>query len=146
MMGAWAHDAFGNDTACDWVFDLKETDDMSLVESTIDRMLENGDDYLDASDAEEALAAIEAVARLRGNFGVKSAYSEPLDEWVMRTQLKPSELTVQKALEAIERIAGKDSELKELWEESGDYDIWIAAINELKGRVLAEPKPVAEST
>jgi hypothetical protein len=30
-MGAWAHDTFDNDTACDWAFDLEKAADLSLV-------------------------------------------------------------------------------------------------------------------
>ena len=60
-MGAWDTDSFGNDTACDWAYTLEGSNDLSLVESTIDNVLEAGDDYLEAPDAEEALVWADPV-------------------------------------------------------------------------------------
>ena len=71
-MGAWETDPFGNDTACDWQYELEETDDLSLIESTLEKVREVGSKYLDASDAEEAIAAADAIVRLKGNFYVKT--------------------------------------------------------------------------
>ncbi len=103
-MGAWDTDAFGNDTACDWAYSLEGSGDLSLVESTIDRVLATGSDYLEAPEAEEALAAAEVIARLQGNWGIRNVYSEPVDTWVERTQLKPSPNLVRKAHAIIDRI------------------------------------------
>ncbi len=35
IMGAWDHTSFGNDDACDWGGDLRDHDDLSLVEETM---------------------------------------------------------------------------------------------------------------
>ena len=74
-MGAWETDPFGNDTACDWQYELEETDDLSSIESTLETIQAVGSEYLDASDAEEAIAAADAIARLKGNFYVKNSYT-----------------------------------------------------------------------
>jgi Domain of unknown function (DUF4259) len=134
-MGAWAADTFGNDNACDWAFDLEKSKDLSLVENTLDAVLSQGEEYIDASNASEALAAIEAIARLQGNWGERNAYSEPVDKWVEKTKFQPSARLAQKAHRVIERIVAEDSELKELWEESDDYEAWLAFVAELKSRV-----------
>ena len=47
-MGAWSHEAFGNDDAGDWIAQLEERKDLGLVESTLDAVLAVGDDYLEA--------------------------------------------------------------------------------------------------
>ena len=62
-MGAWSHEPFGNDTACDWVYDLLETEDFSLIESALDAVMENGDEYLNSDVASEAIAAIEVIVK-----------------------------------------------------------------------------------
>jgi len=62
-MGAWGVLAFDNDEANDWAYDLVEADDLSLVESAFD-MVAAADDYLEAPDASNALAACEVLARL----------------------------------------------------------------------------------
>ncbi len=134
-MGAWGAGSFDNDTACDWSYDLEETDDLSLVEDALERVLEAGDEYLDAMDAEEALAAAEVIARLQGNFGEKNAYTEPVDEWVAANPLPVSPELAKRSHAVIERIVGSESELAELWEESESFDEWKAAVAELKGRI-----------
>jgi hypothetical protein len=135
-MGTWDIDAFGNDTACDWGYSLEDTNDLSLVESTIDRVLATGSDYLEVPDAEEALAAVEVIARLQGNWGIRNAYTEPVDAWVERNQLTPSTELVQKAHAAIDRIQISPSELLELWEESEMVDEWKQSVLDLRARVI----------
>lgn len=136
-MGAWDTDAFGNDTACDWAYSLEDTGDLVLVESTIDKVLATGSDYLEAPEAEEALAAAEVIARLKGNWGIRTVYTEPVDSWVERTQLKPSSDLARKAHAAIDRILNSPSELLELWEDSEEADAWKQSVSELKSRIKA---------
>jgi hypothetical protein len=136
-MGAWAADVFGNDDACDWAFELENSNDLSLIESTIDTVLSHGAEYVEAPEASEALAAIDAIARLQGNWGERNAYTEPVDKWVEKTKLVPSAALAQKAHLVIERILAEDSELKELWQESEEYEVWQAFVTELKRRVNA---------
>ena len=136
-MGAWSADAFGNDDACDWAFGLENANDLSLVESTLDTVLSHGTEYVEAPEASEALAAIEAIARLQGNWGERNAYTEPVDEWVEKTKLQPSAALTKKAHLVIERILAENSELKELWQESEEYEAWQAFVAELKSRVNA---------
>lgn len=136
-MGTWAVDAFGNDTACDWVYGLDEAEDLAPVEAALEAIIANGNEYLDASLAEEALVAIEVIARLQGNWGERSAYSEGVDDWVEKVKLVPSDELAQKALQVLDRIVAEDSEMKELWEDSDEYDAWVAAIEELRERIKA---------
>ncbi len=132
-MGAWGAGSFENDTACDWVWDLEETDDLSLVEAALERVLVAGSAYLEAPDAEEALAACEVVARLRGNTGDDA---EPVDEWVStHRQLQIAPALAQKSLAVIGRIEGLESELAELWEQSESFAEWKASIADLKARI-----------
>ncbi len=132
-MGAWGAGSFENDTACDWVWDLEETDDLSLVEAALERVLAAGTAYLEAPDAEEALAACEVVARLQGNTGDDA---EPVDEWVSsHRQLKVAPALAEKSLAAIGRIEGLESELAELWEQSESFAEWKASIADLKARI-----------
>ena len=136
-MGAWSADTFGNDDACDWAYGLENVNDLSLLESTLDTLLSHGTEYVEAPEASEALAAIEAIARLQGNWGERNAYTEPVDEWVEKTKLQPSAALTKKAHLVIERILAENSELKELWQESEEYEAWQAFVAELKSRVNA---------
>jgi hypothetical protein len=136
-MGAWATTPFGNDSACDWAWGLSECDDLSLIEDTLDNVLEIGSEYLEAPDAEEAIAAIEILARLKGNWGERNTYTEEADAWVEKVNLKPNQALVEKSRQVIERILASDSELPELWKESDDFAAWKSSIDDLKARVTA---------
>src|SRR5438105_3797871 len=117
-MGAWAADTFGNDTACDWAYNLEKVGDLSLVHQGLGAVLKVQEDYLDAGVACKGLAACEVVARLKGNWGLRNPYSEAVDKWVESHPIKPPENLVQAALAVIDRILCPPSELLELWEEA----------------------------
>jgi len=92
-------------------------------------------DYVDLDDACEGLVACEVVARLKGNWGERSTYSEAIDSWVESSNENPSTELVQKASVAISRILGEDSELKELWDEDGNNEDWRKEMERLRERV-----------
>src|ERR671935_100774 len=70
-----------NDTASDWAFGLEGTSDTALIDAALNAVLEVGGEYLEAPVAEEGLAAAETVARMKGQWGVRDAYTEPMDTW-----------------------------------------------------------------
>jgi len=136
-LGAWDVDSFGNDTAIDWTFGLEEVSDLSLVGAALGAVMDTGTDYLDADLACKAIAACEVVARLRGNWGKRDAYTESVDQWVSANQLPVSPALMEKVGIVIDRILQESSELFELWEESGDFENWKAAMTNLRDRATA---------
>jgi hypothetical protein len=132
-MGTWAVDAFGNDYAQDWAQDLHEIKNMDAVENTLDHALDNAD-ALDAPFAAEALVAIEVLARVRGR-GARTEDSALVDDWVAQRPQKPRPDLEEKARRAIALILSDKSELRELWADSEHYDAWLAAVEELRGRI-----------
>ncbi len=134
-MGTWSVDSLGNDDACDWGYGLDDCNDLSLINATLDKVLNEGADYLESPDACEAIAAIETIARLQGNWGELNAYSESIDSWVKKTKLIPSKALAEKAHKVIERILADDSEIKELWQESEEFDAWQASVKNLATRI-----------
>ena len=83
------------------------------------------------------MAAIEVVARLKGNWGEKSAYSEPVDEWVESNKIDVPHAIVESSIKAIECIPGENSELNDLWSETGKHEEWLKEVEGLRKRVLA---------
>lgn len=135
-MGAWGILAFDNDDANDWAFGLDDVSDLSLVETAFE-VVEDTDDYLEAPEASNALAACEVLARLQGRPGYKNAYTEKVDEWVAAHPLKPSAALLARANAVIDRILGDKSELRELWDDSPEDDKWLASVEELRQRLQA---------
>jgi hypothetical protein len=134
-MGAWSHEPFGNDDANDWAYGLEGVGDLSLIEEALDRALE-AEEYLEAPEASEAVAAIEVLAKLLGKGTQTDAYTEKVDEWVKSISAQPSAAILTKANRALERILGENSELRELWEE-GDSQKWQSSLASLKQAISA---------
>jgi hypothetical protein len=133
-MGAWSEESFGNDLAADWVYVFLEDPGWAAVSQALDRVLDE-EEYLEADAACEALAACEVIARLKGHWGLRDAYTEDLDRWVEENpQPVPPEL-VAKAEAAIARVVGDASELLELWDEDGRNEAWHSAVDDLEKRV-----------
>ncbi|MEF9387838.1 DUF4259 domain-containing protein [Ralstonia solanacearum species complex bacterium KE056] len=138
-MGAWSHESFGNDDACDFAADVAETNNLSRVEAALDAVLAAGADDIEAPEASQAVAAAEVVARLQGHWGVRNADSEGIDTWVERAGIAPPRDIVHKARQALDRIVFEPSELLGLWQESEDGDKWRDAIRELRARLDGTP-------
>lgn len=136
-MGAWSHEPFGNDTANDWAYDLEDARDLSYIEKALDRVLENKDSFLDADAAQEAVGAIEVLAKLLGHGTQSDAYTEKVDAWVASMNLRPSPQLLHKAQRVIERVVADDSELFELWQDCEDTQQWLSSMTRLLAVVSA---------
>lgn len=134
-MGAWDSDPFGNDTACDWKYEVEESEGLEVIEDTLDTVIATGDDYLEAPEAEEAIAAADTIARLKGRAYIKNSYTESLDAWVAKQKIEVPQELVDKALIVIDRILTEPSELLELWEETGEPSEWRKHLEDLKERL-----------
>lgn len=131
-MGTWSHEPFGNDTANDWAYDLENKSDFSFVAQTIQKVLDVGADYLDSDIAVEAVGASEVIAKALGRGTQSDAYTDKVDAWLKSVSEAPSSDLLSKTQQALARILGPDSELRELWEESDDFEIWHSSIRALQ--------------
>ncbi len=136
-MGAWSHEPFGNDSACDWASDLEGTTDFSMIETALDEMIEAEDDYLDADLGSAAIAAAEVLAKVLGQATQTEGYPDVVDEWLDQVESKPSTELLQKAQRALELVLTEESELYELWMESEEYMIWQESVFKLQAALLA---------
>lgn len=127
-MGAWGIGSFENDQAGDWIYDLEEADDWGLVQTTLQKILDGDDE-----DACEALAAAEVVAAALGR--PLANLPEEATQWLGEHRDLPDNL-VALATRAVTAVA-TTSELKELWEETADFDAWCGTVRDLQSR-LAE--------
>ncbi|MFG0284356.1 MAG: DUF4259 domain-containing protein [Phycisphaerales bacterium JB039] len=142
-MGAWGVGPFENDLACDWVYGLEDdAREKGLLRkraapfARIDRTLGAAltATYELWSDAEETLAAAEAVAAARGR--PCPDLPEEFEPWlpVAKAQGVPPGL-VTRAIEAA-RKARETSELRSLWEKTSDnYIGWLATVDDLLARL-----------
>ena len=132
MMGTWSHESFGNDTANDWAYELEDATDFAVIEAALQVALDEGDEYLDADLAMEAIAAVEVIAKRLGKGTQSDVYTEKVDQWLETISEQPSDDLLSLAKRVLERIVADDSELKELWLESDEYELWLGSIQQLK--------------
>jgi hypothetical protein len=130
-MGAWSIEHFDNDAALDWLYDFSMNPSVQALEDTF-KAVANTEDYIESDDGSAVLAAAEVIAAAKG----KKSTAYPEDTEVF-SRLKISPELIARALQAIDIVSRQDnSELKELWQESDEYDDWQKAVNELKERLL----------
>ncbi len=134
-MGAWNSDPFGNDTACDWKYDAERATDLSFIAKTIEKIHELEGEYIEASEAQEAIAAADTLARLRGQFYIRNAYTKSLDEWVANHPITPPRELLDSAIRAVDRILTEPSELLELWSEGEGAGEWKKHLSDLQDRL-----------
>ncbi|ENV51108.1 hypothetical protein L292_1155 [Acinetobacter junii CIP 107470 = MTCC 11364] len=80
----------------------------------------------------EAIAAIEVIAKRLGKGTQSDVYTEKVDQWLETISEQPSDDVLSLAKRVLERIVADDSELKELWLESDEYELWLGNIQQLK--------------
>ena len=135
-MSTWGLGIFENDDAMDWVYELQESDDLSLVESALDTLIGGIGDYLDAYDCAVALAAAEVVAALVGN--PFDDLPEEVADWVDRQQengaLEIDTDLVRRSVQGVDAVVG-ESELKELWVENEELESWYTVVDDLLERL-----------
>jgi hypothetical protein len=130
-MGAWGSGSFDNDDAMDWVSGLTDASS-DVVREALTPIASAGDQYLQAPDCSMAVAAAEAVAAARGH--PNAALPEEVAAWVAMEPAVARDL-VALATAAVDRIL-TNSELKELWDESGTPDEWRTAMSDLRERLV----------
>jgi uncharacterized protein DUF4259 len=127
-MGAWGARSFENDDALDWVWELHESADDSVVRAALAAVPEDG--QIEAPEAACACAAAEVVAAAAG--APAEWLPDEVKDWVGAHGSAVAGLRSE-AHAAVQRVATR-SELQELWAEAGDTE-WDKAVADLLGRL-----------
>ena len=135
-MGTWSHEPFGNDSACDWAYELEGKKEYAIVAQAI-RAAVGGDDDLDADVAVEAIAAAEVLAKALGRGTQSDAYTEEVDAWLKSVKSPPPAELVAQARVALDLTLAPGSELRELWEEGDGFTRWEQSVQALKAALAA---------
>jgi hypothetical protein len=119
-MGAWGDGPFDNDDAADWAAELDAAapaERLDVIRAALTAAASA--DYVDADDGQRAVAAAAVVAAQRpGGPPLDTSYAPRIlaDGIVLDV---PDELR-DLAAAALDRAAGEDSELAELWDDGPD--------------------------
>lgn len=129
-MKTWGTGSFENAAARDWCIDLEDTDGTDLLEDTLRSAIE-ADSAPAAPASARAVAAAEIVAAMRGRGS--ASLPEVAEGYVERAGQASSDL-VDLANEAVSRVFD-DSELRERWEDSDEFEEWEEEIGDLLDRL-----------
>jgi hypothetical protein len=133
-VGTWDTGPFDNDSAADWCGDLDEAEPErrpALVRDALTAVLDNGDEYLDRDLADEALAAAALIAAQRpGGAPVTTAYAPDFILAGGRLELTGDMPAL--AVKALNRILAEESEWRELWADTDEYEKAVAEVHRLQ--------------
>ncbi len=129
-MGAWGHGPFENDDAGDWIAELEESEDFSVVQAALEAVVRPGT-YLEAPECSTAIAAAEVVAASLGR--PVTGLPEEAGAWIAARGAAPPRIVglAKQALAAIR----SESELRDLWEEGDGFDEWVKSMSDLEARI-----------
>lgn len=135
-MGAWGMGSFDNDDAADFLLDVTEGADLGPVREILATALD-ADEYLEAPDASQAIAAAEIVMAALGRPSAAAQQEDELMEWLARAKPSADTALVSQAVKALDRILAPNSELRELWEEGEEFAEWQTCVVALRAQLQA---------
>ena len=127
-MGAWGYLPFENDDALDWLEEL-EAAGADVVRKALAKA---GLRYVEAPEGAIALAAAEVTAASQGN--PLGDLPKNVTDWVTAHGAEITAEDVEMAVEAVERVAGEESELAELWDDADEPE-WRESLDDLAERL-----------
>ncbi len=133
-MGAWGHGHFEDDSAWDFMDEIEEADDpKEVINTALDAAIET--EYLESDDGNAVIVAATYVDRQQnGTIFSSPDRDEPLsvDTFPDRHPDVDFADLKNKAIQALQRLLGDDSELNELWAENEElYPAWKQGIEAL---------------
>lgn len=129
-MGTWGTGSFENDDAADFMIDVLDSGDLSLIREVLDNVL-TSTEYVEAPDAALAIVAAEIAAAALGRATLAAQQEAGLADWLARIRPTIDDDLRQQAVNALRRILAEHSELRELWEETEDFQDWQATVKDL---------------
>lgn len=131
-MSIWGPGSFENDDALDWIAELADSDDDNPIIDALNTVIDQADESPEAPDCAVAIAALEVVAAWMGE--PSDDCPEEVEAWVEGRPAPPATM-ISQARYVAEAISEK-SDLKELWKNSDDFELWQTSVNDLLGRLL----------
>lgn len=132
--GTWDMGPFDNDDALDWVWELENSNNTSVLESAL-KDVTGSLLYISAPECSRAVAAAEVVAALAGK--PRTGLPDEVVSWVDSKNVIADEKLIALAKKAVTLVRDSSkSELADLWRESGsNYDEWHAVLSDLLKRL-----------
>lgn len=122
-MGAWGSGPFDNDDAADLMMELEDVPSWDSVRFVFNEVLAN-EDYVELPEGARAYAAAALLTVALGKSDISAQ-----DYLMILAEMgrPPADLAaIGKA--AVKRLSTGDSEIRELYLDSGSYNAWLEAV------------------
>ena len=136
-MGAWGTGYFEDDGAFDFMDEIESSDKPKETVATAFRGAIAAD-YLETDEANAVIVAAAYVDRYVNG----TTFSAPDDDDPLDVDSFPERRPDQDlsgltgiAVQALQKVIGENSELKELWEETDEFEAWQGGVVQLIGRL-----------
>ena len=126
-MAAWGTKTFEEDTANDWIQELIDSED---AREFLSESLSIDPGYIEADQAAIVLAASETLIALLDE--PRAAVPGELVDWVGDNECDDVSDLPEVALPALAKVLGKESELREIWSDSEDFDEWLENVESMR--------------
>ena len=110
--------------------DAEPSEREAVIREAFEAVTDPDADYLEVDAGQEAIAAAAAIAAVHNDRPVTDQDSVVQ---FAATDLPPATPELRTlAVQVLNRVTGPDSEWRELWEETDDFDTALAAVNEVR--------------
>jgi hypothetical protein len=130
-MGAFGISPFDNDDGLDFIAEIVGAEDMNVIAQAVYAVPDADEQYVESGTATRALVAAEVLAAQNGN--ESGDVPDELQEWI-QNQNDPDNALIVRARSAVRRVL-RNSELRDLWQESELFPDWRDRIQYLMKRL-----------
>lgn len=137
-MGAWGMQAFENDAALDFtaqLFHESQAGDLGFLREAIQDVFQaQQESYIDSDIGSPAVAAAAILSYLKqGSDAQEILKIQPFGQaWLDAARQADYQTLIPDALKALELVLADNSELYELWEETGYFAEWLDSVKQIK--------------
>ena len=131
-MAVWGTGPFENDDADDLLNELFERDDLTPAREALAATMDS-DGWLETPDGARAVAAAVVVAA--GFDGHVADLPQDVVDWLRDHPDAGTLADARLAMDALVRIAGRDSQLREIWLAAPQGPAWVGQIARLGSRL-----------
>lgn len=131
-MATWGTGPFDNDDADDFAAELLEFDDLTPARAALSATMDR-DDWLEIPEGARAVAAAMVVAA--GFDADTTGMPEEVAAWLQEHPDAGSLADARLAMDALIRVGGQDSELREVWLTEPEAPAWVEQIARLGYRL-----------
>jgi hypothetical protein len=130
-MGAHGVSPFDDDEASDFAAEIICAEDMNIIAQAVYAVPDADEQYVESGTATRALVAAEVLAAQMGN--ESGDVPDELQSWI-QSQDDPDNVLLVRARSAVRRVL-RNSELRELWQQSELFPDWRERIQSLMKRL-----------